>query len=643
MITGIKVGQNWLTMHPATPAIRRGSPLFQYGVVPALVTYPFTIDYEANARFLDFPAKAAVINSIREYECQILFFNCWLVKGSLKILRTNGKQIEILVGSPFYDITNELFKKKITELSWEDYFITSSPQIYIDVLFEEIGPGPYPPDSIVFNTGYAEYTYNSVPDEYDYIITNAIASLINADASLSGISAEVIGDKVRIKQVELGPHNKVFNTAAMSFASLLPRFTLTPDFKSWLGTWHNDLAEVISIIATSNGFYPAYPIQFITQYNPDHYGNLNPDFNGFINMFDEDTLQINYKGAGSFSGNKFSIGPSVFYFTVLDKILEHAGLRMVGEAYEDTRLHRCLIDNNYTSGKEWYDPIEDWEILAFSDRVHYQDVLPDMTVGDFINQFCNKFNLWISGFEDGARTITLAFRDSMFNDLPVVDFSNVPVKGLPIHDFNIFTSLKFTSPQDAADQASGIYFTKYNNQLLQHTDYQIGLGEKVITSLWSFPSVQSALYITLINEAFWIKCPIKKCAGSGDEWGGRRNAFSPRLLIYVGWEVGTNGNFYSYATNDHLDSLNEDDGLNISLIWPKTYELFWNKWGAFEAASKRRVTIKLALTVDQYIQFRFDRWFRLLEAHWLPVESEVVDGRPGMVLTEITFQKKDSL
>lgn len=614
--------------------LEQPSPLFEYEGVPGKWLLPITIPYLENAAILGMPNEPTVIDEPIEYECQFLIENTWLLKGSLLITQCDEQSIEISGTCPYYDMSEELFNTNIRDLDWDDILLVEpEPQIYIDIVFSLIGaPGA---DTITLNTSFAEYEYVATGFEGTVGILGALQDAVNLDTDESGISATIIGsDTLRLRQDALGTHNNVFDTSLISVTSAT--YTVTYDFMTWLTDWHDDCAAALDDYAESGEIYPDRLICFPNVMNKNHFGDLIPEFTGWINYYHINQYFINYTSAQAFAGNKYAVMPFVFALTVLDKIFDACGISITGPLVTEERFQRIIIDNNFSLGKEWYDPVSEDTILVVNDRISIANHLPSMTVGEFLTGYRNKFNAYFAPDPD-LRTMSIKLKEDVITDQVRNDWSEKEYMPNPTSEFKLIDGVTLTSPGDESDEYSGSYPVPYNEDLPQNSDYVIGNGKTIISSVFGCPSVYKVEVISGLSPK--AKAPYKFQFGSGNEFEQRLNEFSPGLLIYKGIAQDENGEDYVYATNDHLNENDEDDSSNISLQWDKLYELFFAKWLDFELNSAQ-IRIGFNLPVADLMGFKFDEFYGFKHKDWIAGKWEISDVENGKALVEFIFYRR---
>lgn len=613
--------------------IKQPSPLFDYESVPGMWLIPITIPYRENAEKLGLPAEVSIIDKPIEYACKVVIADTWIIDGTLMVMRCNRNMIEISAACPYYDMSEELFNSKIRDLSWDDVLLVDpEPQIYIDIEFTLIGAEG--DDTITINTSYAEYEYTKLAATTTSIALVGVIDLINADTGDSGISAEVIGgNTIRLKQDALGTHNNVFDTAAIFVTTAT--YTVTLDFMTWLTDWHDDCRPAMDAIAESGNIYPDNTVVFPNVMNKWHFGDLNADFTGWINHYLINQYFINYTSTQSFLGNKYAVVPFVFALTVLKKIFDNADIAIDGNAVTEERFRRIIIDNNYSIGKEWYDPEGDQTILVVADRIKIANHIPDITVGEFITGYRNKFNLYLA-YDPLLRQVKFINRNDVVDLQKQNNWNNKPHMSLPVNEFAITNGITFTSPVDDTDEYANSHVLPYDNERYQGQDYVIGNGKTTVSSIFGCPSVYR---VERFAGSAKLKTPYKYRLGYGDEWEKRRNEYGTGFLIYKGIVADSNGEDYVYATNDHLDENDEDDGSNISLQWDKIYDLFFDTWLDFYINSAvTRITLEVP--ISELVSFKFDEFYGLLQQNFLAESWEISDVSGSRVMIEFVLRRR---
>ncbi len=634
MKLAIIVNQQFLVIPESALAnISQPNPLFSYEGVPGKLLFPISIPYQENAPILGLTSESAIVDNPIRFDCQMLLLDTWLLNGELVITKSNRKNIEISVACPFYDLSFDLFNTNIRELEWENINLSDPvPQIYIDIEFSLIGGAG--PDTITVNTGFGEYEHVTDGFEGTPAVIGALYDAINLDTDESGISATIIGSNVlRLRQDALGTLNYVFDTSLISVLSAT--YTFTYDYMTWLTDWHDDLAAYLETTMEAGSIYPDTPIQWPTYRNQDHYGDLNPDFTGWVNNYEQGKPWINYSSTESMTGNKYTLVPMLFLGKVLEQIFSQAQISLSGPGASEERFRRILIDNNYSIGKEWYDPESDTEYVSFSASINPANHLPDMTVGEFMNAYRTKFNFYF-WYDPYARKVEIRWREDVITDQKRSNWNDKPFAGEPIDEPFDNEGVTFSSPLDSSDEYAGVYPSFADTSILQHDDYVIGKGQLQITSEFTHPSVQIIPGTERPELGATAKVPVKKQAGSGDEWEMRRNSFAPGILIYVGdpgvWDC-------NLAAIDQLDVDGNDLGLEISLVWAETYAIFYPNWTQFAINSSRRRVI-FALSIIDLMTFEYDSFYGHNNKDWLVESWEISDIIGNVVFCEFVLVRR---
>lgn len=90
-------------------------------------------------------------------------------------------------------------------------------------------------------------------------------------------------------------------------------------------------------------------LAFPPHYNPDFYGDNNPDFNGVVNRMETDVgaLLVNDEDVG----NKYCHVPFLYIYYILKTIFDENGLKMLGSFAIDPEMKTALLYNNYACDK----------------------------------------------------------------------------------------------------------------------------------------------------------------------------------------------------------------------------------------------------------------------------------------------------
>lgn len=648
MITNIIVGGTSLKLFTNTFSwLQDRNQLFNYESVPAKWILPFSIPYKENATTFNYPADPTVIDYQDEYECFVELSNSWLIKGTLTIVTSDTNRIEVSITAPYYDMSETLFNTSIKSLNWSDFYLLADrAQIIIDVIFTDVSAVV---DTIDFNSSYANYTHSRILGEPLVNVLGAFVDAVTLDEDASGISAEIIGGNIlRLKQVEETALNHVFTTPNILVTSLTSSVTWTYDFTTWLIDHHELLRVSLDDIAESGEIYPDRTVCFPTIWNPGHYEDLNPEFKGWINHYYINQYFLNITSGQAWSSNKYTLVPYIFAMQVIEQIFTDAGITIIGELATDERLCRIIIENNYSIGKEFFDPNDDIEYISFSEIVHIPNHLPEMTVGEYLTGWRKRFNIFFH-FDPLLRTIEFLFRDDVLTNPIRKDWNAKPFKPHPLFESIAPKGVTLSSPLDSSDSENGVHYTPYDTTLLQTASHVIGDGELDISSSFGTVDVARKFVIPHADPIPFTdpisakrKVPVKYQAGSGEEFGGRFNSFSPRFLIYKGLQEDENTEDYCYATNDHLDSNDLPDDILVSLVWSKAYEFNFVYWLTFLVnSSVMRIT--LSLEIKDLMNLDFASFHGLQLCDWLIESYQIKDISGFTIYVEFVCHRQKTI
>lgn len=86
-------------------------------------------------------------------------------------------------------------------------------------------------------------------------------------------------------------------------------------------------------------------IAFPAHYNPDFYGDTNPDFNGVLNK--QDSVTGDYLTNSVLLGNQYALVPFLYYHYIFQQIFAANGMTIKGNYWYDVEASNLLLYNNY--------------------------------------------------------------------------------------------------------------------------------------------------------------------------------------------------------------------------------------------------------------------------------------------------------
>jgi hypothetical protein len=180
--------------------------------------------------------------------------------------------------------------------------------------------------------------------------------------------------------------------------------------------------------------YATDKVRFPIVFNDDLFGGEAVRETNVINAVDAAGV---VKNEPLFGLNYNSIQPFVRLRYVLDKIATHFGFDWEGDAYNETEMQNRLIDNSQTLDVLQYF-IGDNKFAFWKQSFNLADLVPDITVVDFIKRIAVRYNLAVSYNEQSAK-VSMRFREPLvkaksFDDItslssPITDIEDLRITG----------------------------------------------------------------------------------------------------------------------------------------------------------------------------------------------------------------------
>lgn len=351
----------------------------------------------------------------------------------------------------------------------------------------------------------------------------------------------------------------------------------------------NYLIEVFDMSTYYAGFdsffatMPSSRLVFPVCFNADAYGELNNIKRGeLVNGVNAAGLMRNVcQGAHTPTVNHNSLQPFVRLKHVLDKIAQTFGFEWEGDFYTHSDIDGFIVDNSFSLDSP-QQLIED-EIFVFWKRsFNISDLVPDMSVVEFLNALSSRYNLAIY-FNEATNKARICFREDIGKAQDVEDIT------------------QYCSPIEAVED-------------LRRTGFSLVVPIDESDAL----SVEERLNIGTPEEDVVINCGRLHATGSTVLDGGyvegvrvsRPFGTESGLRIFHYGGLIANGVFSYQSSKISANSIYE--ALQSAGATQGIYDRFWKYWLMFKK-NRRSVTLTANLPfsmlklIDWELKRRFDR------------------------------------
>lgn len=283
--------------------------------------------------------------------------------------------------------------------------------------------------------------------------------------------------------------------------------------------------------------------------------------------------------------NRNSIHPFVRVKWVLEQIASYFGFQFDGDFYNSADLNEMLIwnPNNLDEAKPYIGKVP---FVFWKRSFNISDLVPDMTVVDFLRALQSRYNLAVF-FSEKTSKVFMSIRENIVKALM---YNDITSKGSNFQDGDdlSLSGVKLAAKREEDDQAAG------------DDSFDIGTPEKTFPT--DLSSIQS--FTTRATPGGNVQAPFVIHPKASD--------FEFRVFYYKGlFDNGTvsypKAHIHAVNFNDRFDDTNLGTGIGTSL-----YEYFWKRWIAY---TLRRKSVKLdidfplgeLLDIDWELKRRFDR------------------------------------
>lgn len=352
--------------------------------------------------------------------------------------------------------------------------------------------------------------------------------------------------------------------------------------------------------------YPSRNHCFFTVKNPLFYGDANPDYGGYMNMFQNNAFQIN---TGT---NEHTLVPFVFVPFVLDKIAETIGYRLSGAFLNE--INNLAIYSNVS-----LDQLDGSGVNVYKSTFNYADHLPDISCAQFLQAIRNLFGL-AKIFNTTSQVIEIHKLTDLITQTNYLNLDHAAVPTQKVNPYDL-DGFRISMGMDSSDELYKRKSTKsfYKEQGAGELKIESAAGTLFMASDedprnpgqdWTIPQVEQPG----TSSAFELE-----------------NEATLRLLWFHGLQGGTMV-ASPYGDQYDLSYLPQDDN--------NLYDKVYQKW--LQHVEYPSVQTDLALNLTDLLSLSFTRKILLkntaylLEKYSVPVTKRGL-GKAGVVLRKVKY------
>lgn len=345
-----------------------------------------------------------------------------------------------------------------------------------------------------------------------------------------------------------------------------------------------------------SGAFPSNKYRFPVMFNPTLYasdGNVTKQ-NEIINGVYAGGLVLNDCVDLK---NKNTLQPFVLLKYVLDKIASTFGFTWEGDFYTDAALPGILIDNAHTLDVP-LDYIGDNKYVFWKQSFNVNDLVPDMTVIDFLKGIASRYNLAIYPHEH-TNNVRIKYRENVALAKEYFDLTEF-VSPVPANEDHRITGFNMVVEKDESDLFS-------------------------VTETLAIGTPQQTLPITCGRLHQTNSSSIYDGVISGPRVSRKNNDTGFRLRVFHFLGMVDNGVFSYQAADLHGPGFYEalDDFILNQGIYSRCYKywlLFKKNWRLITL--KAMMPLRLLREFDYEKKLRFDRSNYLLNQMKLKVTNK---------------------
>ncbi|MDI9870593.1 hypothetical protein [Flectobacillus roseus] len=161
------------------------------------------------------------------------------------------------------------------------------------------------------------------------------------------------------------------------------------------------------------------PYRFIQYVNKEFYDNsLNPSYSGIVNQRIDGVLTLN-----TFTNpSAYAVSPCFNLRFIFNKLMEILEFTVVNDIWTDD-MKRLYLFTNVALDKQLETVSDLFPFNIYGNTINYGYFMPDWTVLEFIQSFCNLFSLSLD-FNDITKTVTVKTVKSVMSDNTVNNISS---------------------------------------------------------------------------------------------------------------------------------------------------------------------------------------------------------------------------
>lgn len=435
---GIRINNQFAEVDPGTRVnIELNNPLFnEDNLSPGSISYPFDIPdgdtSPLNAQLLGHPDVLEATGGFRKIDADLYLGDVPFKTGKL-LIRGRGKRATTNFNFGLSTLSDEFKTKKLRDIVAQEVVI-STASVQKKIFLKARNIVDYPTSASFPSTGNENYTYVDVTNEEAYGwngsayyvivgVTTPFKIIVNSRNyeawSLSDLVDEINGDnqEPRAQATYFGSGSTPRGLAApyIQLANYNDPNDVLADLsvgyqQEFYGNWLVESSDLTAYFAEYDTFLKqaSTSIRFPFCFNNLPYGdeggtNITKALSGnYVNACRLGTyrLQFNEPNYGLDVGvpwsvlNMTSFQPFLRLRWVLDKIAEYFGFEYEGDWHDTTDVNNALIDNTYLLDNPM--PYIGLTKFVFFDKgFNYKDLVPDISVRDFLRLLQDHFNLGI--------------------------------------------------------------------------------------------------------------------------------------------------------------------------------------------------------------------------------------------------------
>lgn len=402
-------------------------------------------------------------------------------------------------------------------------------------------------------------------------------------------------DYVKISNVKwltlFNPETETMEPTPVASGDPLQELSISADPETYLFDWEipNYWADFNALLSDPE-FTSIF--KFPVRFNNNAYGDTSVlKKTNWVNYANSTTFFVNFFQGGEWSQpvNRNSLQPFILLKCVLDKIADAFNFSWEGDFYDHADLETFLIDN--TAGLDQpLRHINDHQFVFWRRTFNLSELVPDMTVVDFLNAIKLRYNLGIYWNEVTGK-VRMCFREPIAKRIVYDDITRYTSPVQKIEDLSV-TGFKIVVTKEDSDALS--------------TDESIDIGtpeENISVPCGRIQNEYTQQSTLVIGQPPALVTGLLVSAPFGSKFGLRLFHYSGTIEVSPGQWSYHKGSISSAGFYEPLVSDGDDIGL---------YDAFWKYWLHYQRGRKL-VSVKvnypfrMLRQIDWELKRRFDR------------------------------------